>query len=100
MTFMSIFVEKHSSEESAKAPYVSGASHEVFGSVNAYTWPHPVYKFAEENGLAIDWVDNCWIRVCVDGAQLKAFLAAGESTLGDHDKIGDSDWFVINEEEF
>jgi hypothetical protein len=100
MTFKSIFVEKHESEIAAKAPYVSGANYSIFGSLNAYTWPHSLKVFADENGLAIDWVDNCWIRVCVNGSQLRSFLALGNELTAMAAEARSTDWYVINEEEY
>ena len=100
MTYMSIFVERHPSEASARAPYVTGAGREIFGSVDAYRWPHPLHKFANENGIAIDWVDNCWIRVCVNGSQLRSFLAYGNELTAMAAEAKSTDWYVINEEEF
>lgn len=93
-------MERHASQAAAMAPHATGKDYDIFGSLNAHTWPLSLKVFADVNGLSIDWVDNCWIRVCVDGAQLKAFLAAGDSKLGNQPNIGNSDWFVINEEEF
>ncbi len=101
MTFMSLFVEKHETRAAAMTPHVPGADYAILGSLNAYTWPVSLKAFADENGLAIEWVDNCWTRVCVDASQLRAFLTAGKderSTMPG--KIEDSGWFVINEEEF
>ncbi len=101
MTFKSIFVEKHASHDAAKAPHVTGANYEIFGSLDAYTWPHSLKVFADENGLSIDWVDNCWIRVCVNGSQLRSFLALGNDELtAMAAEARSTDWYVINEEEF
>lgn len=101
MTFKSILVEKHETRAGAMAPHRPGAEYAVIGSLNAYTWPVPLKVFAEKNGLAVEWVDNCWIRVCVDAIQLGAFLAAGNQGRPTMlDEIQPSDWFVINEEEF
>lgn len=100
MTFQSMFVEKHDSHESAKAPYVTGANYKIFGSVDAYRWRHSLKVFADENGLPIDWVDNCWIRVCVNGSQLRSFLALGEELTAMAAQARSTDWYVINEEEF
>lgn len=100
MTFRSLFVEKHGGRAAAMEPHVTGRAYAILGALDAHTWPLPLKTFAEMNGLSIDWVDNCWIRVCVNGTQLKAFLAAGDGKLGDRANMGDSNWFVINEEEF
>ncbi len=95
MTFKSLFVENHEGEAAVKAPYVSGADYAIFGSLNAYTWPHSLKVFADENGLAIDW-----IRVCVNGSQRRSFLAYGNELTAMAAEARSTDWYVINEEEF
>lgn len=104
MTFRSLIIEEHSDAASAQAPYVAGANHPRFGSLNAYTWSFSAEVFAKAHDLAIDYVDNCWARVALPAPLLRVFLEMGGD--GDPDweelagRVVDSRWFVINEEEF
>lgn len=104
MTFRSLFIEEHDDRDSAVAAYVTGAAYRVFGRLDAYGWSNPAWAFAREHGLAVDYVDNAWLRVAVDAAMLRGFLQGGaESDAGAVELIGrvaDGRWYVINEEEF
>ena len=104
MTFRSLTVEAHSDRESAHAPFAFGIEGTLIASLNAYTFPKSAVVYAKEQGLNIDYVDNCWACVAMDGLTLKGFLAFGRDTELDLElltaKIDEAGWYVVTEEEF
>jgi len=53
--------------------------------------------------LHVDYVDNCWILVALDGSMLQRFLHAGQAAdpmsrlfLG---RVEEDRWYVINQED-
>ena len=104
MTYRSLIIEEHLDAASASALYTVGANGRRFGSLNAYTWTLSAAAFAKTHNLATDYVDNCWARVALPAALLKAFLEQGRAGDPDShrlvDRIVEGRWFVINEEEF
>ena len=101
MTFKSLFIESHPNRESAHATYVPGVSvnRQVVCSLNAYTFPASAVRFATEHGLTVDYVDNAWARIALNGCLLKRFLAyGGETEPVAH--IDEQGWYVLTEEEF
>jgi hypothetical protein len=102
MTYRSMFIEQYDSRESANAPFAAPISHRVIARLDDAAGT--LWSFAKVNGLEPDHVDNCWMRVAVDGGQLRTFLTfvlphvphpADLAT-----RIKDDQWFVINDEEF
>lgn len=83
---------------------MTGADYNVVSRLNAYTWPADSMNFARERGLPIGYVDNCWSRVALSGADLREFLklgAAGDQAATNLLKsLVNDDWYVINDEEF
>jgi len=78
MTFRSLFVQEYPDKASATMPYSSSNPQvPVFCSLNAYTWPAPAWAFAREHKQHVDYVDNCWLLVALDGSMLKHFLRGG-----------------------
>ena len=104
MTYQSLYVESHEDQGGARAAYKSGTVRNVIITLNAYSFPKRASAFAQAEGLNVDYVDNAWTRIAIDGRLLKIFLAYGHATepslelyLG---KVDDDSWYVINEEEF
>ena len=104
MTFRSLTVEAPSDRESAHAPFALGMEGTLIASLNTYTFPKSAVVYAKEHGLHIDYIDNCWACVAIDGLTLKGFLAFGRDTELDlellTDKIDEAGWYVVTEEEF
>lgn len=104
MTYRSLVIEEHPDRQSAARTYVAGENAPKFCTLNAYTWPAPAWKFAEENKLEVSSVNNCWLRLPIDGPSLRLFLAKGVGSnpeVGELlDRVNDAHWYVINDEEF
>jgi hypothetical protein len=104
LTFHSLTIERHPSRESAQAPFGAGESYGRLQSLNAFTFPKPLWAFAKEQGLDVSHVDNAWVRVAMDGHVLKQFMAYGDQTERDLEGqialVDDHESFVVNEEEF
>ena len=84
MTFRSLFVQEHPNRASATEPYSShNEQAPVFCSLQAYTWPTSAKGFADEHKLHVDYVDNCWLLIALDGSMLKRFLRAGAAVDSD-----------------
>jgi thioesterase domain-containing protein len=104
MTYRSLFIEEHASQAAAEDVYRRDREVVVLGSLDAYRWHHPVERFARENDLPADYIDNCWVRVALGASALARFLqqddeppAAAVAMLG---KIKAEAWYVVSEEEF
>lgn len=103
MTFMSLFVEQHDTEASAREAHVTGREYAVCGSLDARSWTSPVSSFAAAHDLPIDYVDNSWLRVAMDATTLRQFLNSGPASdpvASLLDRVDDRKWYVVNEEEF
>lgn len=104
MTYKSLTIEEHSDQQSATAAYRNNGDYKRFASLNAFTWPGSAWSFAQDNNLAVDYVDNCWLRVAVNAQGLREFLGIGggnhPEAFGALEKVCDGYWYVINEEEF
>ncbi|MEO5938317.1 MAG: hypothetical protein ABIQ43_04835 [Sphingomonas sp.] len=104
MTFRSLTIEKHHSQAEATKAYSFEHKPNFLGSLNAYAWPASAVGFANACDLPIDYVDNCWVRVAVNGASLREFLQLGRAVdpaaSEMPNNLNDDDWYVIQEEEF
>jgi len=104
MTYRSLYVQEHPDEASATAPYLFANQAPVFCWLNAQTWPAPAWAFAREHDLHVDYVDNCWMLVALNGSMLKRFLRAGQAADPNVsailERVQEDRWYVINEEEF
>ena len=103
MTFMSLLVEQHDTEASAREAHVTAREYAVCGSLDAWSWTASVSSFAATHGLPIDYVDNCWLRVAMDSTLLRLFLHSGpasDQVTRLLDRVDDRKWYVVNEEEF
>ena len=72
--------------------------------LNAETWRANSVVLARERGLPTDYIDNCWSRVAVNGADLRHFLQIGAADDPAAARLlkslDDQKWYVVNEEEF
>jgi len=104
MTFRSLSIASHESRLSAHETFGATNSSSHLFSLNAYTFPASAVVFAKEHELTIDYVDNAWARIAMDGKLLKQFLAYGAETEPDLEmclaKIQDDKWYLVSEEEF
>jgi hypothetical protein len=104
LTFRSLWVEGHTSRESAEAPYRLESPHDQLFTLNAFTFPKSLAVFARDSGLILSYVDNAWLRVSMKGSALKQFITLGLATevkLTERLAVVDTDhWYVVNEEEF
>lgn len=104
MTYQSLTIEEHSNQRTATAAYRYDGEYKAFASLNAFTWPGSALSFAEDNDLAVDYVDNCWLRVAMNAENMRKFLSVGAEchpeAFGTIEKVCDDCWYVINEEEF
>jgi hypothetical protein len=104
LTYRSLWIEAHESQESAEALYFVGRAPKPLISLNAFTFPKSLHSFASEQGLPMSYVDNAWLRVAMAGRELRQFLTFGCRTEVDPDHqvdlIEDDTWFVVSEEEF
>lgn len=88
MTQRSLVIEEHPDRQSAARTYVPGENAPKFCTLNAYTWPAPAWKFAEENKLEVSYVDNCWLRLAIDGPLLRLFF-------GERGRFKSRSWRVL-----
>ncbi|MFZ4689315.1 MAG: hypothetical protein ACOYLS_08760 [Polymorphobacter sp.] len=76
----------------------------MLGSLNGWTWHHSVARFARENALPADYIDNCWVRVAMNADQLTQFLTQDEASAIEAadliEKVRPDLWYVVSEEEF
>lgn len=104
MTFRSLWVEIGSKGGKAEDRPCDESACAVLFSLNAFTFPGSLGVFAEQKGVMQTYVDNAWLRVAMDGAALKEFVALGEATeIELHrkaDLIDDAHWYLVSDEEF
>lgn len=104
VTYRSLFIEEHASQAEAEEIYRRDRDVVIFGSLDAYGWKYPVARFAREQGLPDDYIDNCWVRVAMDAGTLTRFLQQDTEpsvkAIALLSKIKAGSWYVVSEEEF
>lgn len=96
--------EAHVSQQEAERAYTRGRDVVILGALDADRWNHPVARFAREQALAADYIDNCWVRVAMNADQLRRFLLQPDTPPPEAvallSRLRDDRWYVVSEEEF
>lgn len=80
MTYRSLWIEAHASQESAEAPYLFERAPEQLISLNAFTFAVPLSDFAKDRRLELTYIDNAWLRVAMGSEAMRHFVALGRPT--------------------
>ena len=107
MTYMSLKIRDYGSPLSQTQLEAADLDNAVLQSLSSYArkcGPYDLQRWAMLRGLAIFYVDNCWLRVPVKGLELRGFcremLGAEPTDVGLDARIADADSYLIEAGEF
>ncbi len=107
MTSMSLFVLEYPVVRTAAELEAAVLDNPVFQSLSSHArecGPYRLQRWANEHGLDIFYVDNCWVRVPVKGSELRLLFSEVLDPEHAHPDLGskivDGDSYLVESEEF